>query len=60
MIFPKMPHGEQLATAQLPDLPLENVRLAKKFHIFKKKKKKGVDKSINSFYILQNVKAIPW
>ena len=59
MIFPQKPHSEQLAAAQLPDLLLENVGLAKKFHIFLKKKKKGVDKSTNGFYILQNVKAIP-
>jgi hypothetical protein len=48
-----------LAAAQLPELPLENVGSAKNFHIFLKKRKKGVDKSRNSFYILQNVKAIP-
>ena len=59
MFFPQKPHSEQLATAQLPDLLLENVGSAKNFHIFLKKRKKGVDKSTNGFYILQNVKAIP-
>ncbi len=59
MIFPQKSHSEQLASVQLSDLLLENVGSAKKFHVFLKKKKKGVDKSTNGFYILQNVKAIP-
>jgi len=48
-----------LAASQWPDLILQNVGSAKKIHIFLKKKKKGVDRSTNGFYILQNVKAIP-